>query len=47
MTKVLDPIFTKAKVIYATDFNGQILKSEPLLIFHYPTEKLPDKLLNI
>ena len=40
MTKELEPIFVKAKGTYVTDFNGQLLKSEPLLIFRETTDKL-------
>ena len=46
MTHVLEPIFTQAKGTFATGFKGQLLKNEPLLIFHEPTKKLTDKLLN-
>jgi len=46
MTQELGPIFTQAKGTYATGFKGQLLKNEPLLIFHEPTKKLTDKLLN-
>jgi len=41
MIQELEPIFTKAKGTYATDFNGQLLAN--LLIFHDPTEILPER----
>ena len=43
MTQELEPIFTKAEGTFATGFKGQLLKSAHLLIYHEPTEKLPEK----
>ena len=46
MTQEIGPIITQAKGTYDTGFNGQISRSELLLIFHEPSEQFPDKLLN-
>ena len=43
MTQELGPIFTQAKGTYATGFKGQLLKNEPLLIFHEPSDIFPNR----